>query len=87
MRIPLCKNKNKAPRGAAETLGPVGAVVGRRHAAVDLQDGLVVDVGLPVPLQSFVRRRTSKQRLHVERGQLQRSGRARERFLIKGFKM
>lgn len=47
-------------------LGPVGAVMGRRDVAVDLQSRLVVNVGQPVTFQSFVGGGSAQQRLDVK---------------------
>lgn len=51
---------------------PVGPVVGGRYVAVDLQSRLVVHISQSVTFQGFIGGGTAKQRLDVERRQLQR---------------
>lgn len=61
-----------SPLGQSTAQVPVGAVVSSCYVAVDLQSSLVVYVCEPVTLQSLVGSSAAKQRLYIEREQLQR---------------
>lgn len=64
----------RGPSSEARRLIPVDAVVCRLHAAVYLQDGLVIHVGLAVALQGLISHGPAQEGLEGEGLQLQGSG-------------